>query len=64
MHRRPNRDRAAAYDVGSQSAAVDEPLQHARLRQLLEMRAWLGQASADTLDIPELKALPDEIVER
>ena len=57
-------DGAAAHDVGTQAAAVDEALQHARLRQLLEVAARVAQPPPDALDLTDGEAAAHEVVQR
>ena len=60
-------DRAATLDklaaLTAEAAPMDEPLDHARLRQRLEVRARLAELDADALDVSHAEPLADERVE-
>jgi hypothetical protein len=56
-------DLAVGENVCVQSGAVDECLDHARLRHRLEMRARLTELDPFALDVADAEALADEFVD-
>jgi hypothetical protein len=56
-------DLAVGEDVGVQSGAMDECLDHARLRHRLEMRARLTKLDPFAFDVADAEALADQLVD-
>src|SRR6188472_1451995 len=58
-----NPNRPAPDDVRPQPAPMHEPAESAGRRQLLEVRARLGETPAGALDLPDPEAAADEGVQ-
>jgi len=56
-------DLAIGENVGVQSGAVDECLDHARLRHRLEVRARLAELDPFAFDVADAEALADELID-
>src|SRR5258708_4726749 len=59
----PDRDLAVGEDVGVQSAAVEEPCDHAGLRQLPEARARFAELDPDAFDAADAEGAADQRVQ-
>src|SRR5262249_58201999 len=58
-----DRDDAVGKDVRIEATAVDEVLDQAGPGHRLQVQAWLAELDAVTLDLTDLEALADQVVE-
>src|SRR4051812_31165244 len=55
---------AAADHIRVETTPVDQPAQHARCGQLLQMAAWVAELGDDRFDLTDADAAADQVVER